>query len=132
MLSWIPLLGPIFQGISSIIGNFTSLKAVQLQTAAQTTIAETNASVQIIQATNDDIGLRIMRDAICLPVALWCMAMGWDTIISGRDKAGNLYHAWAADWIWHTPDFPASVGYIPYAVIVFLFGNIGLNMWNRK
>ncbi len=121
-LTWIPLLGPIIQGFSSIIKNFTTLDAVKLQTAAQTTIAETNASVQIIQATHDDIGLRFMRDLAILPTVVWMFAMGWDTVI------GQHWH-----WLFFgTPNYPASVQYIPYAVIAFLFGNIGINMWSRR
>ena len=122
MLSWIPLLGPIIQGVSSIFSSFTSMEAVKMQTAAQTTIAETNASVQILQTFHDDIALRIMRDAICLPIAVWALLMGWDTIVAKH---------WP--WLmWHTAGFPASVEYIPYMVLVFLFGNIGLNMWKNK
>ena len=127
MLSWIPLLGPIFQGISSLVGNFTNLAGVKLQTAAQTTIAETNASVQIIQATNDDILLRILRDAAILPVVVWSSLIGWDTII-GDPKQNIISH----DYMWHVASYPDSVQYLPYVVLVFLFGNIGLNMFNRK
>ena len=127
MLSWIPLLGPIFQGISSLVGNFTNLAGVKLQTAAQTTIAETNASAQIIQATNDDILLRILRDAAILPVVVWSSLIGWDTII-GDPKQNIISH----DYLWHVASYPDSVQYLPYVVLVFLFGNIGLNMFNRK
>lgn len=127
MLSWIPLLGPIFQGISSLVGNFTNLAGVKLQTAAQTTIAETNASAQIIQATNDDILLRILRDAAILPVVVWSSLIGWDTII-GDPKQNIISH----DYMWHVASYPDSVQYLPYVVLVFLFGNIGLNMFNRK
>ena len=127
MLSWIPLLGPIFQGISSLVGNFTNLAGVKLQTAAQTTIAETNASAQIIQATNDDILLRILRDAAILPVVAWSFLIGWDTII-GDPRQNIISH----DWMWHVAAYPDSVQYLPYVVLVFLFGNIGLNMFNRK
>lgn len=122
MLSWIPLLGPIIQGVASIFNGFTNLDAVKLQTAAQTTIAETNASVQIIQATHDDICLRIMRDALCLPVVVWTCIIGWDTIVVRHYPK----------WVFIVEKFPASVEYLPYAVIAFLLGNIGLNMWSRR
>lgn len=122
LFSWIPLLGPIFQGVSSIIGNFTNLSAVKLQTAAQTTIAETNASVQIIQATHDDILLRIIRDLMILPGAAWFAIGGWDTII-------------AKHWPWlkfNVAEFPPQLQYYPYAVLVFLLGNIGVNAWKNR
>lgn len=122
MLSWIPLLGPIFQGISSIIGNFTSLAAVKLQTGAQTEIAATQASVKIIEATNDDILLRIIRDLMILPGAAWFALGGWDTVI-------------AYNWPWlkfHVSEFPPQLAYYPYAVLVFLLGNIGVNAWKNR
>lgn len=122
MLSWIPLLGPILQGLSSIVGSITNLGAVKLQTAAQTTIAETQASVQIIQATNDDIGIRILRDASLVMPVLWSMFMGWDTIVADR---------WPS-LMWHTANYPTSVSYLPYAAMIFLLGNIGINAWKNR
>lgn len=119
---WIPLIGPILQGLSSIVGNFTNLDAVKYQTAAQTTIAETNASVQIIQATNDDILLRIIRDLMILPGAAWFFLGGWDTIV-GKN--------WP-EWRFLVSEFPPQLAYYPYAVLVFLLGNIGLNAWKNR
>ena len=115
MLSWLPLIGPVVDGIVSI---FTKMQDSKLQTLQ----TETQASVQIIEATKDDIGLRIMRDAVCLPVVVWTALIGWDTIIALRYP----------QWMFHVSNFPETVEYIPYAVLVFLFGNIGLNMWRRK
>lgn len=115
MLSWIPLLGPIITGISSIFSGYFLEKS-------QIAVAETQASVQIIQATNDDVCLRILRDALCLPVVVWTFLIGWDTIVAKHYPG----------WMFKVADYPQSVAYLPYAVVVFLLGNIGLNMWNRK
>lgn len=122
MLSWIPLLGPIIQGVSSIFTGYFSVKTVALQTASATTIAETQASVQIIHDTSDDICIRILRDGICLFPVVWTAVVGWDTLMA--------YHY--PKLMWHVPPYPPSLTYLPYAVMVFLLGNIGLNMWNRK
>lgn len=121
-LGFIPLFGPIIQGLASIFNGFTSMEAVKLQTASQTTIAETQASVQIIQATSNDIGIRIMRDALLLFPVVWSGLVGWDTIV-------------AKHWpklMWHTAEYPAALSYLPYAVMVFLLGNIGINSWKNK
>jgi hypothetical protein len=124
MFGWIPLLGPIIQGISSIFSGFFNKEIAVVQAGAQVTIAETQASAQIIQATADDIGLRIMRDAMCLPIVVWVMLVSWDTIIA--ENSWKVY-------MWHVAGFDkTSVPYLPYAVITFLLGNIGLNMWNRR
>jgi len=89
-------------------------------------VAEAKVSAQIIHDTNDDIALRMMRDAAILPVVVWSMLIGWDTIIAYAPLI------WLRDYKWSVPNYPGSVGYLPYVVIVFLFGNIGLNIWKRK
>jgi len=122
MLSWIPLLGPIIQGLSSIFNGFFNEKIQLSATAANKEIEEAKVSAQIIQTTNDDVCLRIMRDCVILPVAIWTMLIGWDTII---------VHHWPT-LMWHPEKYPDSVAYLPYVVLVFLFGNIGLNMWKSK
>lgn len=122
ILGWIPLLGPILQGISGLITPFTNLSATKIKTAAEVTIAETQASVSIIQATNDDILLRILRDAFCLPAVILTWFICWDT----------LWAEHAREMMWHTAALPPSYAWYPTTVAVFLVGNIGLNMWNRK
>ena len=118
MFSWIPLIGPIIQGFTSIFSGYFSEKTAVIQAEVQTE----KTAAQIIKDTNDDIALRIMRDMAVLPVVVWSMVIGWDTIIA--------YHY--PDWMWKIPAYPQSVGYLPYIVLVFLFGNIGLNIWRNK
>jgi len=117
MLGWIPLVGPIVDGLVSI---FTKFKDTQLgmRTAE---VEEAKVSAQIIQTTNDDIVLRLLRDAICLPVVVWTMIIGWDTIVVRHYP--NL--------VFIVEKYPDSVSYLPYAVIMFLLGNIGINAWTR-
>lgn len=122
MLSWIPLLGPIIQGISSIFTGFFSAQTQLAATAANVTIATTQTSSQIIAETNDDVLLRILRDLTILPVTVWSALIGWDTIVAIRYP----------EWMFHVPNYPLSVSYLPYMVLVFLFGNIGLNIWRNK
>lgn len=122
MLSWIPLLGPILQGLFSTASTiYSKLKDTQLG-MRNADVEEAKISAQIIHDTNDDIALRIMRDAAVFPVVVWTMLIGWDTII--------VRH-WP-ERMWHIDNYPPSVGYLPYVVLAFLFGNIGLNAWKRK
>lgn len=119
MLSWIPLIGPIIQGIVSIYTSFKD-KQVAFRTAD---VEESKVSAQIIQTNSANLGLRILTDMICLPVAVWSMLIGWDTIVA--ENSWKVY-------MWHVANYPPSVGYLPYAVLMFLLGNIGINAWNRK
>lgn len=122
MFSWIPLVGPILQGLfstaSAIYSKFADTKIATIQ--AEVTDAQTAA--QIIQTTNDDIGIRILRDlALVFPV-VWSAIIGWDTIAAGH---------WNG-WIWVVPNYPDSVQYIPYGAFVFLFGLLGFKIWKGR
>lgn len=122
MLSWIPLLGPILQGLFSTASSiYSKMKDTQLGMRIQD-VEEAKVSAQIIRDTNDDIGLRILRDAALVFPVTWSALMGWDTIVAVKYPS----------LMWHVPNYPASVGYIPYAALAFLFGNIGINIWKRK
>jgi hypothetical protein len=133
---WIPLIGPIIQGISSIFTSWFSSTAQIKQAQVQENIALADTSAQIIKTTNDDILLRILRDLAILPVVVWSALIGWDTIIGAywKDASGDIhrYHEWATNYMWIVGDYPPAVTYLPYVVMVFLFGNIGLNMWRNK
>lgn len=122
MLSWIPLLGPILQGLFSTASSiYTTFKSTEVE-QIKADVATSQVAAQIIHDTNDDIGLRILRDACLLGPVVWSLLIGWDTIIAIR-------------WPWlqfHVAVYPQDVGYIPYAALAFLFGNIGFNIWKRK
>lgn len=122
LTSWIPVIGPIINGISSVLNKLQDTKVAEINADAQTRQVEAQTSAQIIEATKDNIGLQVMRDVICLPIAVWSCLLGWDTIVALR---------WP-DLMFHVSDFPPNVAYLPYVVLVFLFGNIGLNAWKTK
>ena len=122
MLGFIPLIGPIINGITSIFTGIQNTKIARIQADTTTTVASYQASTAIIQATQDDILLRIIRDAICLPVAVWSMLIGWDTIVA-------LNHP---QWMFHISAYPEVVSYLPYAVLIFLLGNVGINAWKQR
>jgi hypothetical protein len=124
MLAFLPIIGPIIQGISSIFSKWQDTKVATLKVQRESDVAESQASEQIIHDTQDDIGLRLMRDLLIFPVIVWVDLLVWDTII-----AESAYNG----WMWHVASFEKTgAPYLPYAVVVFLLGNIGINMWNRK
>lgn len=119
MLSWIPLIGPIIEGLVSIYTKFKDTQ-VGMRTAE---VQEAQVSADIIRTNSASIGLRLCVDMICFPVAVWTMLITWDTIVA--ENSWQVY-------MWHVANFPDSVGYLPYAVLTFLLGNIGINMWSRR
>lgn len=121
-LAWIPILGPVIQGIVGVFGKWQDTKLDTLKTNRSSDIEESKISAQIIQTTQDDVALRFMRDLLCFPTVAWATLIGWDTIVAFRYP----------DLMFHVPPYPDSVGYLPYAVVVFLLGNIGINTWKRR
>ncbi len=122
MLAFLPIIGPIIQGIVSIFTKAMDTKVEVLKTERGGDLGEAQVSAQIIHDTQDDIGLRLMRDLLCFPTVMWATLIGWDTIVAIRYP----------QWMFHVEKYPESVSYLPYAVVVFLLGNIGINMWKRK
>lgn len=126
MLAFLPIIGPIIQGLVSIFTKVMDTKVEVLKTERGTEVAEAQVSAQIIQTTQDDIALRFMRDLMIFPIVVWTSLLCWDTIIA---ETTHVPH----EWMWHVASFEnTGAPYLPYAVIVFLLGNIGINMWNRK
>lgn len=93
-----------------------------LKTVRGADVEEAKVSTQVLSIFKDDIALKICRDLICFPVAIWCALGTYDTIIAKHYP----------QYMFVVEKFPPSMETIPYAVLVFLFGNIGINMWARK
>lgn len=122
MLAFLPIIGPIIEGIVSAYNKSKDTQVALNKENRDTDVQEAQISQQIIETTQDDIGLRLMRDMAILPVVLWSFLIGYDTIVVKR-WPGAMFHV---------ENYPASVSYLPYVVLVFLFGNIGMNIWKRK
>jgi hypothetical protein len=50
------------------------------------------------------------------------MIIGWDTIVVRHYP----------DLVFIVEKYPDSVAYLPYAVLIFLLGNIGINAWKSR
>ena len=122
LLSWIPLVGPIIQGLTTVFTKRQDTELAKLKVDADVRKDDNASSVRILEAFKDDIGIRLMRDLVCLPVVVWSMLIGWDTIVA-------LHYP---EWKFHVAEYPPSVEYLPYAVLIFLLGNIGINAWKSK
>ncbi len=122
ILTWIPILGPIIEGVFGWL-NKRQDNALELVKAGRTAdLEESKIAANIIETTKDDIGIRLARDIIIFPVAVWTALIGWDTINAIRFPSVMFY----------VEKYPDSVAYLPYAVITFLLGNIGINAWKRR
>lgn len=122
MFGWIPILGPIIDGIVSIFIKQKDTELGKYQEDTKVDVATIKAYSNIIESTKDDVGVRLARDIIILPVAIWTALISWDTIVIREYP--NL--------VFIVEKYPDSVSYLPGAVLAFLLGNIGLNIWRRK
>lgn len=118
LLGVIPVLGPIFQTVADTWSKHEDVTLKKQQdvnkTAVDKQVDENKTDVTVIQtraqvaiAFKDDTGVRIIRDIVMFPIAIW--TGGYFYILTFPH--GN--------WVVDTP--PAAMQYIPYAVIAFLF-----------
>lgn len=122
MLSWLPLIGPIIQGLfNTASGIYSKFKDTQIGMRVQDT-ADAKVGAEIIESNNQYLSFRIMTDAALIMPVIWSTLIGWDTIVAKRFP----------DLMFHVADYPATVQYIPYGAFGFLFGVLGMNMWKRK
>lgn len=123
MLSWLPVLGPILQSIlssaTSIYGKFKDTELGKAQVEGQVRQTEVNASVQLTTAFKDDTSLKVMRDLLIAPIVIWSALGYWDKIIEHTHP----------EWVVQIHAFPdgSPLAYLPFAVFIFLFGNLWLN-----
>lgn len=121
MFGWIPILGPIVDGVVSIFRSFSDSRIVKYKVDGSVDIAAMEAANEIQIANKDDIGVRLARDLIMFPTALWCSMITWDNIMVY--KFPNL--------VWTVSKYPPGMEYLPYAVLGFLFGITSMLIWRR-
>lgn len=117
-LSFIPILGPIFQSLADAWGkheDITLQKQVDVNKTAlgkqqdenKTDVAVIQSRAQVAIAFKDDPGVRLIRDLVMFPIAVW--------------SGAYFYTLTVPMYSWHIDTPPTAMQYIPYAVIAFLF-----------
>jgi hypothetical protein len=109
LLGWLPIIGPIIDGVFSVAKNITDNKSKK----DFNDLDEIKSRLEVMKAFKDDIMTRLCRDLIMFPVAIWCAIGTWDTIIAVRYPDLRFLIA----------PFPTGpLEYLPFAVLAFLFG----------
>lgn len=128
MLSWIPVVGPIIDGIVSIFKqktntdlakqvdkNKTEVEKLKSENATDLAVIQTRSSLLI--AFKDDPGIRIARDLFMWPFVGWVFV-----------KVNYLtFHNQLPGLVWDPLPIPEEIKYMPYGIFAFLFATA----WRR-
>lgn len=117
-LSWLPIIGPIFQTIADAWSKHedvtlkkqqdVNLTALEKQKdISRTDLGVIQTRAQVAMAFKDDLGVRLIRDLVMFPIAVW--------------TGGYFYMLTFPQYSWPVNTPPDAMQYIPYAVIAFLF-----------
>lgn len=122
MFAWIPLVGPIIDGIVSIFSKWQDTELGKKKIDGQIYTEEVRSSTQTLRDFHDDIGVRICRDIILLPGSLWVGSIVWSKFIERHYP----------DLVWAVNPIPESVSYLPMAIMTFLFGVVAVSAYKRR
>jgi hypothetical protein len=122
MFGWIPVIGPIIQGIVGIFGKWQDTVLGKYTIDGKVDVEAMQASEAIIATTRDDIGIRLARDLLLFPVIIWTDLIVWDKIMV--IEYPNL--------VFSVASLPDAIAYLPYAAATFLLGAVGMTLWSRK
>lgn len=121
---WLPVIGPIINGIVTI---FTKKQDNALETLKTTTSADVEDAKTIysfLEVMKDDQSLKAIRNIILIGPAIWIFLLSYDTILA---------KSYFKDYMWGVASFEdTGAPYIPYAVMVYVLGNVGINAWKRR
>lgn len=119
---WLPIIGPIIQGIVSIFTKAEDTSLGKLKIDADVHTVEVKSSEQTLRDFHDDISVRICRDIILFPGSLWIGSIVWSKLIERNYP----------DLVWAVNPIPDSIAYLPLAIMTFLFGVIATSAWKNR
>lgn len=122
MFGWIPIIGPIIDGVVHIFGKWQDTQLGKYRVDGTVDVEAMKTSASIIESTKDSVGVRLARDALIWPVIIWVDLIVWVTLMKTIHPS----------WYFTVNALPPSIEYLPYAVITFLLGAVGLTVWGRK
>lgn len=116
LLGWLPIVGPIIEGIVSIFKARTDQNIVQINANKDVEISAMQRVNEITLAFQNDISVRIARDLVMFPGSVWCGLYIWDKIVVHRYPG----------LVWTVYPLDGNMAYLPYALMAFYFGSAWL------
>lgn len=123
MLGWIPIVGPIIDGLVSIFNKKQDADVEKHKVDGAVRETELKTSQEILSIFKDDVGVRFSRDLVIVPTSTYCALTVWDYMVVLKYP----------ELVWGVKAIPVESGlaWLPYAVLVFLLGNTYLNRTNK-
>lgn len=121
LLSFIPLLGPIIDGIVSIWTKAKDTEVAKYKVDGEVHSVEVQASTQTTIAFKDDIGVRFCRDLVMLPGSIWCALYLWDKIVAHHYPT----------LVYDVAPLDGPLAVLPVALLTFYFGMAAISPWRR-
>lgn len=114
ILGFLPVFGPIISGILEYLNKKEDRELAKYQVDAQGQREAVQAANALTLGFIGDIGVKVARDIVMWPMAIWYALGTWDKIV------GIHY----PDWVWNVDAFPTHGGleYLPMAFLGFIFG----------
>jgi hypothetical protein len=109
MLGWIPVIGPIVNGILQYLNKAQDVDLEKYKVDGVVNVEALKAANELSLALKDDIGVKICRDIVIFPMSVWFCLGTWDKIVE---------HQWP-HLVWSTGAFPVTGG-LEYLPMVFL------------
>ena len=113
LLGWIPVIGPIIDGFFGFLNKKTDASVRKEELMVDENKAKIAAQTTLVTTFKDDPGVKLCRDLILFPVAVWTAITTWDKIV-------DIHWPFL---VIGTLDFKGTLEFLPYAVLAFLFGN---------
>lgn len=121
MLSWIPFVGPIIDGVVSIFTKMQDTSLGKYKVDGDVAVQTIKSGNEVTLAFINEIPVRIARDMIMFPGSAWCGLYIWDKIV-------NFHYP---QLVFKVASLDGPMVNLPFALMAFFFGVSAMNIWKR-
>lgn len=121
VLGWLPIVGPIIDGIVSIFNKRQDVSLAKYKVDGQVDTQILQSSTQVTLSAQDYISVRIARDMIMFPGSAWCGLYLWDKIVA-------FHYPWL---VFKVAPLDGPLTILPMALLTFFFGMAAMGVWRK-
>lgn len=121
LASFIPIVGPIIDGVVSIYKQKTDTEVTKIKMDDDLTVQAMQSSNQLVSLFASDVMVRVCRDIIMFPGSIYCGTIIWDRFMDTRHP----------ELVWGVLSLQGAMEYLPFALLTFFFGSAFI-YWNKR